>query len=117
MKPDVPKPAWVSSRAAALAAEGVPLGSVVAFLTAAQSSGLDSAAITYGLRGWRAALARGGVHECHPDAASQVLVWDGEQLGVFEWLPAADSLQTRRLRTLRRLDGAREKVEQKRRLS
>ena len=44
--------------AAALAAEGVPLGSVVAFLTAAQSSGLDSAAITYGLLGWRAALAR-----------------------------------------------------------
>ena len=39
-------------------AEGVPLGSVVAFLTAAQSSGLDSAAITYGLLGWRAALAR-----------------------------------------------------------
>lgn len=44
--------------AAALAAEGVPLGAVVAFLTAAQSSGLDSAAITYGLLGWRAALAR-----------------------------------------------------------
>ena len=31
-------------------------------------------------------LARGGVHECRPDAASQVLVWDGEQLGA--WLEA-----------------------------
>ena len=37
--------------AAALVSAGVPLGSVVAFLTASQSSGLDSAAVTWGLLG------------------------------------------------------------------
>mmetsp|Transcript_27394 Transcript_27394/g.82565 ORF Transcript_27394/g.82565 Transcript_27394/m.82565 type:complete len:342 (-) Transcript_27394:22-1047(-) len=51
-------PSARDAAAAALAADGVPLGPVVAFLTAAQSSGLDSAAITYGLLGPRAALGR-----------------------------------------------------------
>ena len=37
--------------AAGFVAQGVPLGAVVAFLTASQSAGLDSAAITWGLLG------------------------------------------------------------------
>lgn len=37
---------------------GIPLSSVVAFLTASQSAGLDSAVITYGLLGPMAALCR-----------------------------------------------------------
>eukprot|EP00183_Erythrolobus_madagascarensis_P000711 CAMPEP_0185848310 /NCGR_PEP_ID=MMETSP1354-20130828/3245_1 /TAXON_ID=708628 /ORGANISM="Erythrolobus madagascarensis, Strain CCMP3276" /LENGTH=458 /DNA_ID=CAMNT_0028548697 /DNA_START=15 /DNA_END=1391 /DNA_ORIENTATION=- len=37
---------------------GIPLSSVVTFLTASQSAGLDSAAITYGLLGPQAALWR-----------------------------------------------------------
>jgi len=37
---------------------GVALGIIVAFLTASQSAGLDSAAITVGLLGWSAALCR-----------------------------------------------------------
>ena len=40
------------------AAAGVPLGSVVAFLTATQSSGIDSLAVTWGLLGRTAALCR-----------------------------------------------------------
>ena len=39
-------------------ASGVPLPTVVAFLTATQSTGLDSAAVTYGLLGPQAALLR-----------------------------------------------------------
>ena len=39
-------------------AKGVPLDVVVAFLTASQSAGLDSAAITWGLLGRDAALCR-----------------------------------------------------------
>lgn len=42
------------------AKRGVQLGVVVAFLTATQSAGLDSAAITVGMLGWRAALCRLG---------------------------------------------------------
>jgi uncharacterized protein len=44
--------------AASLVANGVPLSSAVAFLTASQSAGLDSAAITWGLLGPTAALSR-----------------------------------------------------------
>jgi len=44
--------------AAGLVANGVPLSSAVAFLTASQSAGLDSAAITWGLLGPMAALCR-----------------------------------------------------------
>jgi len=44
--------------AASLAVQGVPLGVVVAFLTASQSAGLDSAAITWGLLGPTATAAR-----------------------------------------------------------
>jgi uncharacterized membrane protein YraQ (UPF0718 family) len=44
--------------AAGFAAGGVPLRVVVAFLTATQSAGLDSAAITWGLLGPQAALYR-----------------------------------------------------------
>lgn len=44
--------------AAGFAAGGVPLRVVVAFLTATQSAGLDSAAITWGLLGPQAALCR-----------------------------------------------------------
>lgn len=44
--------------AAGFAAGGVPLRVVVAFLTATQSAGLDSAAITWGLLGPEAALCR-----------------------------------------------------------
>eukprot|EP00964_Phaeocystis_antarctica_P064969 scaffold39126_cov66-Phaeocystis_antarctica.AAC.6 len=44
--------------AAGLVAKGVPLDVVVAFLTASQSAGLDSAAITWGLLGREAALCR-----------------------------------------------------------
>jgi len=43
-----------------LAAGGVPLGIVVAFLTASQSAGLDSAAITWGLLGPTATVCRLG---------------------------------------------------------
>ena len=46
--------------AASFAASGVPLPTVVAFLTASQSAGLDSAAITWGLLGPQAALWRLG---------------------------------------------------------
>lgn len=46
--------------AASFAASGVPLPAVVAFLTASQSAGLDSAAITWGLLGPQAALWRLG---------------------------------------------------------
>ena len=46
--------------AAGLLAGGAPLGAVVSFLTAAQSSGLDSAAVTWGLLGPTAALCRIG---------------------------------------------------------
>ena len=44
--------------AAGLIDYGVPLSSVVAFLTASQSAGLDSAVITFGLLGPTATLAR-----------------------------------------------------------
>ncbi len=44
--------------AAGLVASGVPLGAVVAFLTASQSSGLDSAAVTWGLLGPLATACR-----------------------------------------------------------
>jgi len=44
--------------AAGLVSKGVPLDVVVAFLTASQSAGLDSAAITWGLLGCEAALCR-----------------------------------------------------------
>lgn len=44
--------------AAGLVTKGVPLDVVVAFLTASQSAGLDSAAITWGLLGREAALCR-----------------------------------------------------------
>ena len=44
--------------AAGFVASGAPLGSVVAFLTASQSAGIDSAAITYGLLGPTAAACR-----------------------------------------------------------
>lgn len=44
--------------AASLVANGVPLSSAVAFLTASQSAGLDSAFITYGLLGPTAAVCR-----------------------------------------------------------
>ena len=44
--------------AAGLVEAGIPLSSVVAFLTASQSAGLDSALITYGLLGPMAALCR-----------------------------------------------------------
>lgn len=46
--------------AAALVSGGVPLRTVVAFLTASQSAGLDSTAITWGLLGPTAALCRLG---------------------------------------------------------
>jgi uncharacterized membrane protein YraQ (UPF0718 family) len=46
--------------AAGFVAGGVPLGTVVAFLTATQSAGLDSAAVTWGLLGPAAALWRLG---------------------------------------------------------
>lgn len=46
--------------AASFAAGGVPLRVVVAFLTATQSAGLDSAAMTWGLLGPKAALCRLG---------------------------------------------------------
>jgi uncharacterized membrane protein YraQ (UPF0718 family) len=45
---------------AALLKQGVPFSSTLAFLTASQSSGLDSAAVTYGLLGARAMLGRLG---------------------------------------------------------
>lgn len=45
---------------AALLKQGVPFSSALAFLTASQSSGLDSAAVTYGLLGARAMLGRLG---------------------------------------------------------
>ena len=38
--------------------KGVPFASALAFLTASQSAGLDSSAITYGLLGSQAMLAR-----------------------------------------------------------
>jgi len=41
-----------------LSAAGSSPAAVVAFLTAAQSAGLDSVAITYGLLGWRTAVIR-----------------------------------------------------------
>mmetsp|Transcript_16324 Transcript_16324/g.32829 ORF Transcript_16324/g.32829 Transcript_16324/m.32829 type:complete len:502 (+) Transcript_16324:23-1528(+) len=44
--------------AAGFVEAGIPLSSVVAFLTASQSAGLDSAAITYGLLGPMAAACR-----------------------------------------------------------
>lgn len=44
--------------AAGLVDHGVPLSSVVAFLTASQSAGIDSAMITYGLLGPTAAASR-----------------------------------------------------------
>lgn len=44
--------------AAGFVEAGIPLSSVVAFLTASQSAGLDSALITYGLLGPMAALCR-----------------------------------------------------------
>jgi uncharacterized membrane protein YraQ (UPF0718 family) len=44
--------------AAGLVTKGVPLDVVVAFLSASQSAGLDSAAITWGLLGREAALCR-----------------------------------------------------------
>ena len=44
--------------AAGFVEAGIPLSSVVAFLTASQSAGLDSAIITYGLLGPMAALCR-----------------------------------------------------------
>ena len=44
--------------AASFVTAGTPLGAVVAFLTASQSAGLDSAAITWGLLGPSAALCR-----------------------------------------------------------
>jgi uncharacterized membrane protein YraQ (UPF0718 family) len=46
--------------AAGFVANGVPVAAVVAFLTASQSAGLDSAAITWGLLGPAAALCRLG---------------------------------------------------------
>jgi hypothetical protein len=46
--------------AAGFVANGVPVAAVVAFLTASQSAGLDSAAITWGLLGPMAALCRLG---------------------------------------------------------
>ncbi len=45
---------------AALLKQGVPFSSALAFLTASQSSGLDSAAITYGLLGAPAMIGRLG---------------------------------------------------------
>ncbi|KAL3943193.1 MAG: hypothetical protein SGBAC_002723 [Bacillariaceae sp.] len=58
--------------------EGVPLGSVVSFLVASQSAGIDSAAITYGLLGPLAVFSRLGgamilaivAGECLPRVAS-----------------------------------------------
>ena len=44
--------------AASFAARGVPIATVVAFLVASQSAGLDSAAITWGLLGPKATLFR-----------------------------------------------------------
>ena len=44
--------------AAGFISKGVPLGTVIAFLTASQSAGLDSAAITWGLLGPRATICR-----------------------------------------------------------
>jgi len=46
--------------AAGFVSKGVPLGAVVAFLTATQSAGLDSAAITWGLLGPLATVCRIG---------------------------------------------------------
>ena len=46
--------------AAGFASTGVPLGAVVAFLTASQSAGLDSAAITWGMLGPTATVCRLG---------------------------------------------------------
>lgn len=46
--------------AAGFASHGVPMGTVIAFLTATQAAGLDSAAITWGLLGPTAALCRLG---------------------------------------------------------
>ena len=46
--------------AAGFVSAGVPLPAVVAFLTASQSAGLDSAAITWGLLGPLATLCRLG---------------------------------------------------------
>ena len=46
--------------AAGFVSGGVPLPTVVAFLTATQSAGLDSAAVTWGLLGRTAALCRLG---------------------------------------------------------